>query len=30
LKTEIELSLNHPVYGEELKKFTRELLTDDL
>lgn len=29
LKTEIELSLNHPVYGDELQKFTRELLNND-
>jgi UTP--glucose-1-phosphate uridylyltransferase len=26
LKTEIELSLNHPVYGEELRRFTAQML----
>lgn len=28
LKTNIELSLNHPVYGEELRRHTRNILKD--
>jgi UTP--glucose-1-phosphate uridylyltransferase len=30
LKTEIELSLNHPVYGKELTEFTKDILKERL